>query len=101
MRSRGRWLAWITAIVVVLWPALAAAHASLVASDPASEAVLATSPTTFSLTFNEPVTALLLQLIDARGRSQAITAIDQDGATLRFAPPALLSEGAQDRKSVV
>ncbi|WAB75850.1 copper resistance CopC/CopD family protein [Rhodopseudomonas palustris] len=94
MRSRGRWLAWITAIVVVLWPALAAAHASLVASDPASEAVLATSPTTFSLTFNEPVTALLLQLIDARGRSQAITAIDQDGATLRFAPPALLSEGA-------
>ncbi|UYO37974.1 CopD family protein [Rhodopseudomonas palustris] len=93
-RRCGRWLVWITAIAVLLWPALAAAHASLVASDPASEAVLATPPTSFSLTFNEPVTALLLQLIDARGRSQAITAIDQDGATLRFAPPAALGEGA-------
>lgn len=93
-RGRARWLAWITAIAVLLWPALAAAHASLVASDPASEAVLATPPTTFTLTFNEPVTALLLQLIDARGRSQAISAIDQDGATLRFAPPAGLGEGA-------
>ncbi len=93
-RRRGRWLAWITAIAVLLWPALAAAHASLVASDPASEAVLATPPTNFTLTFNEPVTALLLQLIDARGRSQAISAIDQDGASLRFAPPAGLGEGA-------
>lgn len=94
MRSRGRWLAWIMAVAVVLWPALAAAHASLVASEPSAEAVLATAPQSFTLTFNEPVTVLRLQLIDPRGRSHPVSAIDQDGATLRFAPPASLGEGA-------
>jgi copper transport protein len=93
-RSRGRWLAWITVIAVMLWPALAAAHASLVSSDPAADSVLATAPHSFTLTFNEPVTALRLQLIDPRGRSHPVSAIDQDGATLRFKPPAPLGEGA-------
>ncbi|MCD0415638.1 copper resistance protein CopC/CopD [Rubrivivax sp. JA1024] len=93
-RRRGRWLAWITVIAVMLWPALAAAHASLVASDPAADSVLAAAPQSFTLTFNEPVTALRLQLIDPRGQSHPVSAIDQDGATLRFKPPASLGEGA-------
>ncbi|MFT4278157.1 MAG: CopD family protein [Rhodopseudomonas sp.] len=93
-RRRGRWLAWITVIAVMLWPALAAAHASLVASDPAADSVLAAPPQSFALTFNEPVTALRLQLIDPRGQSHPVSAIDQDGATLRFKPPAPLGEGA-------
>ncbi|PZA12096.1 copper resistance protein [Rhodopseudomonas palustris] len=93
-RDRGRWLAWIAAIAVMLWPALAAAHASLVASVPAADAVLATSPQSFTLTFNEQVTVVRLQLIDPRGRSHPVSAIDQDAATLRFAPPVPLGQGA-------
>ncbi|ABD07299.1 Copper resistance protein [Rhodopseudomonas palustris HaA2] len=74
-------------------PSLAHAHASLVASDPAAEAVLAAAPATITLTFNEPVTPLALQLIDARGRSSAITEVATNGDRLSFAPPSLLGAG--------
>ncbi|MCG6206911.1 CopD family protein [Rhodopseudomonas sp. HC1] len=88
------WRSWLAALaIVLLLPALAHAHAALVASDPAAEAVLPTAPATLSLTFNEPVEPLALALIDAQGGSHAITDITRDGASLRFAPPAKLGAG--------
>ncbi|WP_234831230.1 copper resistance CopC/CopD family protein [Rhodopseudomonas palustris] len=83
----------IAVAAVLLLPALAHAHAGLVSSDPAAEAVLATAPATLSLTFNEPVEPLALSLIDAQGNSHPITEIARDGASLRFAPPSALSTG--------
>ncbi len=85
---------WLIAVAAaLLLPALAHAHAGLVSSDPAAEAVLATAPATLSLTFNEPVEPLALSLIDAQGNSHPITEIARDGASLRFAPPSALSAG--------
>ncbi|KPG02099.1 copper resistance protein [Rhodopseudomonas sp. AAP120] len=85
---------WLIAVaVVLLLPALAHAHASLVASEPAAEAVLATAPATLSLTFNEAVEPLAISLIDAQGGSHPITDIAREGDSLRFAPPATLSAG--------
>ncbi|MGP9810958.1 copper resistance CopC/CopD family protein [Rhodopseudomonas sp. NSM] len=92
-RNAGRWLAWVTALAVLMLPSLAHAHASLVASDPAAEAVLEAAPATITLTFNEPVTPLALQLIDAKGRSTPIIDIAGEGDTLRFAPPVPLGAG--------
>jgi copper transport protein len=89
----GRWLAWVTAVVVLIWPALACAHASLVASDPAAEAVLAAPPATLSLTFNEPVEPLALRLIDAHGRAAPISDVTRDGDVLTLTPPAPLGAG--------
>ncbi|WP_031337257.1 copper resistance protein CopC [Rhodopseudomonas sp. B29] len=91
----GRWRFIIAALaVVLLWPSLAFAHASLVTSEPAADAVLATSPKTMSLTFNEAVEPLALHLIDGSGRSSDVANLVSEGATLRFAPPASLPNGA-------
>jgi len=87
-----RW-AWITALVAVIWPALAFAHAGLVASDPAAEAVLATAPATLSLSFSEPVEPLDLRLIEADGRAAPIVDIRRDGDRLILTPPAPLAAG--------
>lgn len=81
------------ALAVLVLPSLALAHASLVASDPAAEAVLTAAPATMTLTFNEPVTLLALQLIDAKGRASPITEIAGDGDRLSFAPPMPLGAG--------
>ncbi|MFC0243178.1 copper resistance CopC/CopD family protein [Rhodopseudomonas telluris] len=89
-----RWPSWLTALaVIILLPALAHAHASLVSSDPAAEAVLATAPATLSLIFNEPVEPLALTLIDAQAGTHSITDIVRDGVSLRFNPPVALGAG--------
>lgn len=94
-RSRpSGWLSWLaTFVIVMLLPALAHAHASLITSDPGAEAVLTTAPAMLTLTFNEPVEPLALHLIDAKGGSQTITDVAREGASLRFAPPAALAPG--------
>ncbi|KIZ37373.1 copper resistance protein [Rhodopseudomonas palustris] len=78
---------------LALAPSAALAHASLVASDPANEAVLTTAPATLTLRFNEAVEPLALRLIDARGTATPIVQIDRDGDNLVLTPPAPLGEG--------
>lgn len=59
----GAVLLWIISIS----PALA--HATLVSSDPVDGAVIAAPPRQFVLTFNEPVSALVLRVVDANGKA--------------------------------
>ena len=47
------------------------AHAALVGSEPTEGSVVAASPVTFRLSFNEPVTPLVLKLFYPDGRSVA------------------------------
>lgn len=68
-------------------------HASLVDSDPIDRAVVAQSPTTIKLNFNEPVSPLVLRLVGPDGQStdlKDVTAADQ---ALTIAVPAPLPRG--------
>lgn len=49
------------------------AHAALISTEPADNAVLAQSPTRFSLTFSEPVSPLVLTLVEPDGTSTPLT----------------------------
>jgi copper transport protein len=79
-----------------LWALLAAlvssgaahAHASLVRSSPADGAVLSEPPATLRLTFNEPVTPLVMRLIAPDGTATTPPA-SSEGATIVVAPHAL------------
>lgn len=63
-----RWPALVAACVaLVLQAGAALAHATLVSSDPSDGAVMQTAPSHLVLTFNEPVSPLVLRLIDATG----------------------------------
>ncbi len=71
---RPRW-ARIPAMVMLacsawFWIAVAAfAHASLIETSPADNAVLAEAPATFSMTFSEPISPLTLRLVKPDGSS--------------------------------
>lgn len=64
-------LLWMLAVLAA--PAPAFAHAALVSTEPADNAVLAQSPQKFSLTFSEPVSLLALTLVNPDGSSEALT----------------------------
>jgi copper transport protein len=70
-RRRRAAAAWPILLLVFLVASVAGtkafAHANLVSSEPADDAVLATAPKQFILTFNEAVTPLALQLTDPAG----------------------------------
>ena len=82
--------------MLLLWllnPSAAFAHASLIASDPANDAVLARAPAQLTLTFNEPVEPVNVRIVGAGGVS-LVSGITRDGARLVFNPPQTLQEGA-------
>ena len=72
----------------------ALAHASLIRSEPADRAVVARSPPTLTLVFNEPVTPLVLRLASGGGEHTIeltdVTAVD---ATLTVRLPNALPQG--------
>jgi copper transport protein len=69
-------------------PRSASAHASLVGSQPAEGAVLAEAPATLGLSFNEPVSPLVVRLIGPTG--EALTAaVKAENSTLTIVPPPL------------
>jgi copper transport protein len=74
--------------------ASAFAHAVLLEADPADGAVLAAAPQRVTLTFNEPVTPIVVRLLGADGKSVALpgepTASDQ---TVSVGLPADLHDG--------
>lgn len=85
---------WLFAALLVLaHPVQALAHASLLSSDPASEAVLVRSPASYTLTFNEPVEPLLMRIIDGRGVTSMASQIERRGNSLIVMQAASLAAG--------
>jgi copper transport protein len=72
----------------------ALAHAALVASDPADGAVLAKAPAELSLTFDEPVSPLILKLVEPGGSEAALGKPRFDGNRLVLAAPHDLGQGS-------
>lgn len=78
----------------MLHPGEACAHASLVSSDPANDALLMHAPSALRLTFNEDVEVLAVKLVDETGAVSPVTRIDARGASLVLTPPRALHDGA-------
>ena len=84
-------VAWL--LLWLLMPSAALAHASLIGSDPADNAVLARAPSQFTLTFSEPVEPLNIRIVGA-GMVSPVTGIARDGARLVLSVPQALHDGA-------
>jgi copper transport protein len=75
------------------WTAPAWAHASLVRADPADGAVVAQPPAMLTLTFNEPVSPLIMRLIGPSG--EVVTPeVKAENATVTLTPPQPLRPGS-------
>lgn len=74
-------------------PGRAFAHAALITTEPADGAVLAQSPPQFSLTFNEPVSPLVLTLVKPDGTPVALTAFHLTDQTVTIDNPQTLGSG--------
>lgn len=90
----------LAAAVVVLFGLIAIfgtgqayAHASLVKTEPADGAMLAQSPSRFSLSFSEPVSPLVLTLVRPDGTQERLTSFRSDGQALDIDNPQLLGNG--------
>jgi copper transport protein len=70
------------------------AHAALVASDPADGAVLAKAPAELSLTFDEPVSPLILKLVEPDGSTVSLGKSRLDGNRVVLTAPASLGTGS-------
>ena len=89
MTATVRGLGFLIALLLALaQSAPAFAHASLVRAEPADGAVLAQPPATLRLTFNEPVSPLVIRLIGPGGEviSPAVAA---ENTTVTLTPPRL------------
>ena len=91
MNACGSFGAPLIALLIALAPASeASAHASLVKAAPADGAVMPLPPATLTLTFNEPVSPLVVRLIGPDGAPLAPIAVTAQDTTVTIsAPPAL------------
>ena len=81
--ARGdRCLLWIAAGITP-----AAAHASLIASEPADGVVLDDPPATIVLTFNEQVAPTVLRLVAPGGMATELRDFHAEGSAIVIAPP--------------
>jgi copper transport protein len=67
----------------------ARAHAALMSSDPADGAVLLAAPSAITLTFNEPVSPLVLRLVGTGGHSLELTDVTAENQTVRVHLPSI------------
>src|SRR5215470_1658829 len=81
----------VAAMLTHAGPALG--HASLIGSEPADRAVVARSPATLTLTFNEPVTPAVLRLVGAGGHTTVLTDVSAENARLIVRLPQALPQG--------
>lgn len=82
------------AALALLWGVAAAfAHASLNATVPHDGAVVATAPSSFSMTFSEPVSPLSLTLIRPDGAKTPLDSFALRDRTLEIEAPAALGRG--------
>ncbi len=79
---------------LVLQTSLAFAHASLVSSDPADGAVLAAPLVRLSLTFNEPVSPLVMRLIDGKGNATTLAGYHLEGNAVVIDAPGEIGPGS-------
>jgi copper transport protein len=99
MTGRGRsvvacFIALLIALVIALAHAgEACAHASLVKASPADGAVVPVAPQALSLTFNEPVSPLVIRLIGPDGASIAPRTVVGENNTVTVTAPANLQRG--------
>lgn len=82
-------------LLALLVPAQAWAHAQLLSTDPADNAVLASSPQALHLYFNEPVTPLAMSLIGSDGVSTDLLAATTGGETVTVTLPEAGYQGTQ------
>jgi copper transport protein len=91
------WVRGVAFILVLLaaaaHPTRAQAHASLIRSEPADRAVVAQPLATLKLTFNEPVSPLVLRLIGPTGEAIAVDEIIKDGNAIIGTLPTVLPQG--------
>jgi copper transport protein len=84
------WLAALAFTLVCLLPAAPAlAHSALIASEPADGATVEIAPRQFSLSFNEPVSPLVLNLVRPDGTSAPLDHYAPKDATLVIDAPQL------------
>jgi len=83
----------LIALLLLAWVPALHAHASLVASKPDSGTILAQSPRTASLSFNESVSPLLMTLIRPDGSSEELGDVLMQDQRLELALPPMETEG--------
>jgi copper transport protein len=71
----------------------ARAHATLVSSEPADGAVIPAAPSRLTLTFNEPVSPLVLRLVAPDSSSSLVQAVTERETSLAIALPSGLRDG--------
>jgi copper transport protein len=97
-RCAGLWTGPVRQVLLLfaallLQTGLAAAHASLNSASPSDRAVVAAAPSTFSLTFSEPVSPLAITLIRPDGTSAALGDLSLHDTRLDIAAPKNLGRG--------
>src|SRR6266508_3934041 len=92
---RARSAAFLLSLLILLASgAQAWAHASLVKAEPADGAVLAQEPAALKLTFNEPVSPLVMRLIGPAGELIALADVAAENTTVTIAAPPALRRGS-------
>jgi copper transport protein len=81
-------------LAILSWAPGAVAHASLIASTPKAGAVLSQAPATVHLTFNEPVSPLVLKIIQPDGSMKDIARAEVVPDGLEVPLPELDRQGA-------
>lgn len=88
-----RLLAGLLVCLVLAPVETAFAHAQLLSTDPAENAVLEAAPAEIDLTFNEPVSPLAIRLIGPDGSATELTEKTQGGDTTTVMLPADIADG--------
>lgn len=86
-------LAALVLIALLAQIAVAWAHASLISADPRDGAVVEAAPSTYSLTFSEPVSPLSLNLVTPDGASIPLERFALKDQTVEIVAPADLAQG--------
>ena len=80
--GRARGIVFVLALLAAaVHPTKVQAHASLIGSEPSDRAVVAQAPPTLKLTFNEPVSPVVLRLVGPTGEPIALEDILMAGNT--------------------
>ena len=89
-----RAIGFVLALLAALAPAAGAfAHASLIRSEPTDRAVVAQAPSMLALTFNEPVSPLVVRLVSPTGEATELKDVVANDARLMIPLPEGLTVG--------
>ena len=80
-------------LAALAYAGAALAHASLIRSEPADRAVVARPPATVTLVFNEPVSPVVLRLVEPNGDASELKEVTAENATLTVLLPRGIARG--------